>query len=245
VAGVQFFYDLIDERMARLEELLELHEEIAGDEADELADRVSSDDSVRGERRRRQQTAKARELRQTIELLLKMQKGDGKERNGRAASDLGKMNGDEKAMPAPKTPALAAAARREEQCEPGSASKPVSRKRSKDRQHLAPALEMVMSERLAEQVFEKLFDDPPAELASLKGSPKLAELKVLPGRAPVRATATRESTASEKGAKNAQIEAKHDETQVDGGNEDKLHAFDSGGNKRTQFDVRRKGADRP
>jgi hypothetical protein len=213
VAGVQFFYDLIDERMARLEELLELHEEIAGDEADELADRVSSDDSVRGERRRRQQTAKGRELRQTIEFLLKMQK----------------------ANTVTITPAPAAGAPREQQCEPGSASKPVSKKRSQDTQHLAPALEMVMSERLAEQVFEKLFDDPPAELAALKGSPKLAELKVLPGRAPVRATAIRESTPSDKGAEMVNIEANDGETQTDRRQNDSTRDLDSGGHDRTQF----------
>ena len=45
-----------------------------------------------------------------------------------------------------------------------------------------------MNERLAEQAFEMLFENPPAELAALKGSPLLADLKVLPGRAPVRAS---------------------------------------------------------
>ena len=44
-----------------------------------------------------------------------------------------------------------------------------------------------MNGRLDEQGFEKFFADPPAALAVLKGSPKLAELKVLPGRAPVQA----------------------------------------------------------
>ena len=64
----------MDEQVARLEELLELHEEIAGDDAAELADRVSFDASAEGERLRREQTAKRRELRQTLELLMKMQK---------------------------------------------------------------------------------------------------------------------------------------------------------------------------
>ena len=50
------------------------------------------------------------------------------------------------------------------------------------------ALEMVMSERLDEQGFEKFFADPPAALVVLKGLRKLAERKVLPGRAPVRAS---------------------------------------------------------
>ena len=49
------------------------------------------------------------------------------------------------------------------------------------------ALEMVMSERLDEQGFEKFFADPPAALVVLKGLRKLAERKVLPGRAPVQA----------------------------------------------------------
>jgi hypothetical protein len=231
VKGVQFFYDLIDERMARLEELLELHEEIAGDEADELADRVSSDDSVRGERRRRQQTAKGRELRQTIELLLKMQKANN---DGQAAGNGGKLKEGDHAVPAPKTTALAVAAPREEQCEPGSASKPAPKKRSQDRQHLAPALEMVMSERLAEQVFENLFDDPPAELASLKGSPELAELKVLPGRAPVRATAIRESTPSEKVAEKVKNEANDSETQTDEIQAVGMLESDSAGDNRSQ-----------
>ena len=73
----------MDEQVARLEELLELHEEIAGDDAAELADRVSSDDSAEGERRRRQQAAKSRELRQTIELLMKMQKARESRSGGR------------------------------------------------------------------------------------------------------------------------------------------------------------------
>ena len=47
---------------------------------------------------------------------------------------------------------------------------------------------MVMSERLDEQGFEKFFADPPAALVVIKGLQKLAERKVLPGRAPVRAS---------------------------------------------------------
>ena len=74
-AGIKFFETLIDEQVARLEELLEVHEEIAGDEAAELADRASFDGSAGGERLRRSQTARSRELRQTLELLMKMQKG--------------------------------------------------------------------------------------------------------------------------------------------------------------------------
>ena len=46
----------MDEQVARLEELLEVHEEIAGDDAAELADRASFDGSAEGERLRRSQT---------------------------------------------------------------------------------------------------------------------------------------------------------------------------------------------
>ena len=38
-AAIKFFERLMDEQVARLEELLEVHEEIAGDETSELADR--------------------------------------------------------------------------------------------------------------------------------------------------------------------------------------------------------------
>ena len=51
--AVQVFYTLIDEQVARLEELLAVHEEIAGDEAAALADRASFDGSAGGERLRR------------------------------------------------------------------------------------------------------------------------------------------------------------------------------------------------
>ena len=66
------------------------------------------------------------------------------------------------------------------------------------------ALEMVMSERLDEQGFEKFFADPPAALVVIKGLQTLAERKVLPGRAPVRARRASESATSELGMKNAQ-----------------------------------------
>jgi hypothetical protein len=93
---------------------------------------------------------------------------------------------------------------------------------------------MVMSERLAEQVFEKLFDDPPAELASLKGSPELAELKVLPGRAPVRGTAVRESTPSEKVAQKVNNEANDRETQTIEPQAVGMLESDSAGDNRSQ-----------
>jgi hypothetical protein len=76
---------------------------------------------------------------------------------------------------------------------------------------------MVISGRLDEQGFEKFFADPPAALAVIKGLQKLAELKVLPGRASMRANGAGESAASELGMKKAQIEANGDQTQVEEG----------------------------
>jgi hypothetical protein len=232
-AAIRFFETLMDEQVARLEELLEMHEEIAGDEAAELADRVSSDSSVAGERLRREQTARGRELRQTLELLMKLQRG---ENNGQAAGDGGRMTDGGKPMTEKPAPAMAAAVAtsNEEQREAGSA-KPAPKKRPRDKYRSAAALEMVMAERLAEQAFEICFEDPPAVLAALKGSPKLAELKVLPGRAPVRASAASESATSEPGMKNAKIEANDDETQVDARPEVNVHATDSGDENRTQL----------
>ncbi len=133
-AAIKFFERLMDEQVARLEELLAVHEEIAGDEAAALADRVSFDGSTSGERLRRMQTAKDRELRQTLALLMKMQKG---ENHGQAASDDGKMKGEGK--PVPKTPAANVAASSESQREPGSA-KPRAKKRHKDKSRSMVAL---------------------------------------------------------------------------------------------------------
>jgi hypothetical protein len=107
--------------------------------------------------------------------------------------------------------------------------------RRKDKYYTRGALEMVMSQRLAEQTLDILFENPPEALAALKGSPKLAELKVLRGRAPVQASGARESAAtSEQSAKNAEIEANGNETQVEAGPEDNMHGDDSDGEKRTQ-----------
>jgi hypothetical protein len=176
--------------------------------AAELADRASCDSSAAGERLRREQTAKGRELRQTLELLMKLQKG---ENSGQAGGDGGKVKDGDNTVTEKPAPAVATSS--DGQCEAGSATRPASRKRHRDKYRSAAALEMVMSARLAEQAFEMCFEDPPAEFAVLKGSPKLAELKVLPGRAPVRASAASESAAtSEKGAENAKIEANGDET---------------------------------
>ena len=68
----------MDEQVARLEELLEVHEEIAGDDPAELADCESFDGSAEGERLRRSLSAQRRELRQTLELLMKMRKSENK-----------------------------------------------------------------------------------------------------------------------------------------------------------------------
>jgi hypothetical protein len=223
------FETLMDEQVARLEDLLELHEEIAGDEAAELADRASCDSSAAGERLRREQTARGRELRQTLELLMKMQKG---ENDGQAAGDGGKVKDGDNAVT--EKPAPAVTASNEEQREPGSATRQGAKKRPKDKYRSAAAIEMVMSERLAEQAFEMCFEDPPAALAALKGSPKLAELKVLPGRAPVRASAASESATREVGMKNAKIEANGGETQSDEPHKDKAHNPGSGGENRSQ-----------
>src|SRR5206468_12059923 len=52
---------------------ISLHEEVAGEDAIERADAASFDPGPEGERLRRSQAAKSRELRQTLELFLKMQ----------------------------------------------------------------------------------------------------------------------------------------------------------------------------
>jgi hypothetical protein len=210
VAAIQFFETLMDEQVARLEELLEVHEEIAGDDAAELADRVSSDSSARGERLRREQTALSREFRQTLELLMKMQKG---ENNGQAGGDGGKRKAGESLGTETSAPAnaLKVAPPGEEERETGLASRPASQKHKRDKSRSMSALEMVMSERLDEQGFEKFFADPPAALVVLKGLRKLAERKVLLGRAPVQAS---RSATGEAGMKNAEIEANGDETQT-------------------------------
>ena len=204
-AAITFFERLMDEQVARLEELLEVHEEIAGDDPAELADCESFDGSAEGERLRRSLSAQRRELRQTLELLMKMRKSED---NGQAACDGGNVKDGE--TPETETPAPARRSPRpnEENCEPGSTSKPASQKPKRDKSRSMAALEMVMSERLDEQGFEKFFADPPAALVVLKGLRKLAELKVLPGRAPVRASGAdercHERTRHEKCANRSQ-----------------------------------------
>jgi hypothetical protein len=68
------FRSVVDEQISRLEELLGVHEEIGGDEAAELADRASFDATASFERLRRFQSAKSRELRQTLDALAKLRK---------------------------------------------------------------------------------------------------------------------------------------------------------------------------
>jgi hypothetical protein len=76
----------------------------------------------------------------------------------------------------------------------------------------------------------------PEALAALKSSPKLAELKVLLGRAPVRASAAGErATTGEHEVKNAEIEANDDETQTAEPQEDKARDPIVGGEKRSQL----------
>jgi hypothetical protein len=74
VAAKDFLKAMIAGRVARLEEMIALHEEISGKDAIELADAASFDPGPTGEKLRRREGALARELKQTLELLLKLQK---------------------------------------------------------------------------------------------------------------------------------------------------------------------------
>ncbi len=65
--------NVIDEHIARIGELIALHEEIAAGEAIERADAASFDPGPVAEKLRRDQAAKSRQLRQELELVLKMQ----------------------------------------------------------------------------------------------------------------------------------------------------------------------------
>ena len=230
-AATTFFERLMDEQVARLEELLEVHEEIAGDDPAELADCASFDGSAEGERLRRSLSAQRRELRQTLELLMKMQKS---ENQGHAGGDDGTMKDDKCAET--ETPALKVATSNEDHCEPGATATPGPRKPNRDKSRSMAALEMVRSQRLDEQGFEKFFADPPAALVVLKGLRKLAERKVLLGRAPVQGNAAGERPPRAKlGMKNAQIEANGDETQTAEPQEDKARNPIVGGEKRSQL----------
>jgi len=175
-AAITFFERLMDEQVAGLEELLEVHEEIAGDDPAELADCESFDGSAEGERLRRSLTAQRRELRQTLELLMKMRKSED---NAHAACDGG--NAKDGETPETETLAPEVATSNEDHCGPGATATPGPKKAKQNKQRSMSALEMVRSERLDEQGFEKFFADPPAALVVLKGLRKLAERKVLLG----------------------------------------------------------------
>jgi hypothetical protein len=182
-AAITCFERLMDEQVARLEELLEVHEEIAGDDPTELADCESFDGSAEGERLRQSLSAQRRELRQTLELLMKMQKSED---NGQAACDGGNAKNGETPEPAKLAPEVVTS--NEENGEPGAAATPGPKKPKRDKSTSLSALEMVRSQRLDEQGFEKFFADPPAALVVLKGLRKLVERRVLLGRAPVQSS---------------------------------------------------------
>jgi hypothetical protein len=154
--------------------------------------------------------------------------------NGQAAGD-GRKEKDSVDEVA-EAPVPAAAASCEGKSESGSAAKSASGNRPNDRYRSASAaLEMVVSRRLAEQAIERFFSDPPAELAALIGSPKIAERIVPPGRALVRAQGADDNAAtSENGMRNAGIEANGDEAQADDLQKDRVFDPDHVGEERTQ-----------
>jgi hypothetical protein len=82
---------VIEGHIARLEEMIGLHEEVAGKEAFELADTASYDSGPEAEKLRKQRAVKSRELRQTIELILKVQAAREKQdsREGEAHAERG------------------------------------------------------------------------------------------------------------------------------------------------------------
>jgi hypothetical protein len=228
-AASKFWYTLIDEQLSRLEELLAAHEEIAGDEAAALADRASFDGSAGGERLRRSQTARSRELRQTLDLLIKMRKSDS---NDQAARDG--RNAIDGETPETETLAPEVATSNEDHCKPETTATRAHRKPNRDKNRSMPALEMVRAGRLDEQGFEKFFADPPAALVVLKGLRKLAERRVLLGGEPVRASSAGKPPATgELGVENAEIEAMEDETQTEEPQEDKACDPIVGGEKRS------------
>jgi hypothetical protein len=157
---------------------------------------------------------------------MKMRKSED---NAHAACD----GGNAKAGEIPETETLApeVATSNEDHCGPGATATPGRTKPRRDKSPSLAALEMVRSERLDEQGFEKFFADPPAALVVLKGLRKLAERKVLLGRAPVQAS---RSATGEAGMKNAAIEANGDEAQTAEPQEDKSQDPIVGGEKRSQ-----------
>ena len=81
--------DVVAGQIERLGEMVSLHEEIGAEEAFELADAASFDPGPVGEKLRRHQAAKSRELKQTLELFLKMQAAGAKRkpREGEAPAE--------------------------------------------------------------------------------------------------------------------------------------------------------------
>jgi hypothetical protein len=73
-----YLRSMIAGRVEGLEERIAAHAEIEGDDAIELADAASFDPGPTAEKLRRSQAARSRELRQTLELLLKLQAAAGK-----------------------------------------------------------------------------------------------------------------------------------------------------------------------
>ena len=91
---------VIERHVGRLEELLAEHEQIEADEADERYDRAALDCSPAFERHRRYQSARHRELMQTLETLRKMRKeevGTGNE-EAEKADDREQMADDREQM---------------------------------------------------------------------------------------------------------------------------------------------------
>jgi hypothetical protein len=88
--AVLFLTNLIDEQIERIEEMLALHEEIAGDEMAELADRASFENSASFERLRRFQSSKSRELKQTLDALHLLRNGRTKTDDGGCRTSNGK-----------------------------------------------------------------------------------------------------------------------------------------------------------
>jgi len=84
-AALAFIRSVIDEHVDRLKELLAEHEEIEADEATERCDRAALDCSPAFERHRRYQSARHRELLQTLEAFRKMRNAEFGTGNGEIA----------------------------------------------------------------------------------------------------------------------------------------------------------------
>ena len=101
-AALILICSVIERHVGRLEELLAEHEQIEAAEAAERYDRAALDCSPAFERHRRYQSARHRELLQTLETLRKMRKEDSergmgkqkREAGGGVADDRGRMADD-------------------------------------------------------------------------------------------------------------------------------------------------------